>query len=163
MSGIMLNDDLDIIIWTCDKQAGIFKASIVYEYILQYQSNVVPVWWYSRLWKAKVPQKVKCFIWLVIKHKVLSWDLLQCKGFQGPRRCIMCKHDGETTERLFCHFPLFRSLWIYICLGLGVTWSWNHKKCVDLIKAVDDHLVLSMDIICSFMWDFWLSRNRMIF
>ena len=36
MSSIMLNDDLDIIIWTRNKQAGIVKANIVYESILQY-------------------------------------------------------------------------------------------------------------------------------
>ena len=110
-----------------------------------------------------MPQKVKCFIWLVIKHKVLLRDLLQCRGFQGPDRCIMCKHDGEMVEHLFCHSPLFQSLWIYICLGLGVTWSWNHNTCIDLIKAMADHLVLSLDIIYSFMWAFWLARNRMIF
>ena len=120
MAGILLTGVPDVMIWADDKNFGLVTASIVYESLLFNQLHIDLLWWFSKIWKAKVPQKVKCFAWLVLKHKVLSWDLLQRRGIQGPNKCIMCKGDGESADHLFCNCPLFRSLWSNVCMSQGL-------------------------------------------
>lgn len=73
-------------------------------------------WWILWLWKVFVPLKVKLFLWLSIKDKILTWRNLQKCGFSGPSRCCLCLQACDMTAHIFgdCTFLLvvFRELFM---------------------------------------------------
>ena len=79
-SDIIPFDDTDLLVWSGDKKTCSVKNFLVYESILS-QLHLYQQEWYSVIWKVKIPQKVKCFMFLFIKHKILTWDMLQWRGF----------------------------------------------------------------------------------
>jgi hypothetical protein len=40
--------------------------------------------WRLSIWNWQIQLKVKLFIWLVIEEKILTWNMLQRKGWEGP-------------------------------------------------------------------------------
>jgi hypothetical protein len=60
------------------------------------------------MWKWNVPLKIKLFTWLLAENKILSWEILQRRGFSGPGICLLCKLNVETTQHLFldCDFAV---------------------------------------------------------
>jgi hypothetical protein len=51
--------------------------------------------WRKNFWSWNIQMKVKLFFWLVAENKVLTWQILQQKGWQGPGRCYLCKEANE--------------------------------------------------------------------
>jgi hypothetical protein len=67
--------------------------------------------WRKSLWTLDFPLKLNFFTWLVAENKVLSWDNLQRRGFEGPRYCSLCKKDSETMFHLFVGCPFACAFW----------------------------------------------------
>jgi hypothetical protein len=42
---------------------------------------------YRFLWKSKLPQKIKVFIWLVVRNKILTKDNLIKRSWHGSSEC----------------------------------------------------------------------------
>jgi hypothetical protein len=61
----------------------------------------------NRLWKLKVPPKIKIFLWYLRRWGFLTKDNLAKRNWQGSVRYCFC-HKGETIQRLFFDFPLAR-------------------------------------------------------
>lgn len=68
------------------------------------------------LWKLKIPPRIKLFLWLAARNKLLTTDLLAKRGWHGPSIDVLCNSDAETLQHLFCGCPLSSSLW---CRLLG--------------------------------------------
>jgi hypothetical protein len=51
-----------------------------------------PIWrgWKVNLWKWNLQLKIKLFIWMAAENRILSWDVLQKKGWEGPGICFLC-------------------------------------------------------------------------
>eukprot|EP00253_Pinus_taeda_P024197 PITA_24197 len=64
------------------------------------------------IWERNWWPKVSIFIWLASKNKILTWDRIQKKGFNGPSRCCLCNTDGETINHLLINFPFAKTLWM---------------------------------------------------
>jgi hypothetical protein len=62
-----LSDQEDIIVWTLGKKG--FCVNSLYKKMCD--QVVVP---YRFLWKSKLPHKIKVFIWLVVRNKILTKD-----------------------------------------------------------------------------------------
>jgi hypothetical protein len=60
LNEVTLNHDLDEVLWKWSKN-GKFSVKSVYEIITR--GNGGP--FYDRVWKAKIPDKIKVFMWLV--------------------------------------------------------------------------------------------------
>jgi ribonuclease HI len=119
--------------------------------------------WENKLWKWEVQLKKKLFIWMVVENKILTWQVLQGKGWQGPDRCPLCKVDNEDVDHLLVHCQFTQSIWgiLSICLNQNFLWngqslthyfeSWVKDKCCPINLAV--HL-------CCFIW---AERNQVLF
>lgn len=46
----------------------------------------------------KVPYKVDCFYWLVVREVVLNHDTLSMRGIQLCQRCYLCGHEAKTIK-----------------------------------------------------------------
>jgi zinc-binding in reverse transcriptase len=40
------------------------------------------------IWNLKIPLKVKIFIWLALQGKMLTKDVLLCRGWSGSASCV---------------------------------------------------------------------------
>ena len=49
--------------------------------------------------------------WLALSNKLLTWEMLQKRGFEGPSLCSLCRSNVETTSHLFKLCPYAGSMW----------------------------------------------------
>jgi hypothetical protein len=67
--------------------------------------------WKVKLWKWNVHLKLKLFVWMAAKNKILTLKVLQKKGWHGPSICPLCKIDVEEIDHMFVHFSFTHSVW----------------------------------------------------
>ncbi|WMV12818.1 hypothetical protein MTR67_006203 [Solanum verrucosum] len=81
------------------------------------------VWPWKLIWKIKVPLKVACFTWLVIRRACLTHEVLQRRGIQICSKCYMCGQKTEVNGHLFLHCKIATDLWNMFVFILGVNWT----------------------------------------
>lgn len=54
------------------------------------------------IWQPGIWPKIAPFLWLTLSRKVLTWDKLRKKGFEGPSICMLCRTEEGTLPHLFC-------------------------------------------------------------
>eukprot|EP00253_Pinus_taeda_P014954 PITA_14954 len=121
------------------------------------------------IWERNWWPKVSIFIWLASENKILTWDRIKKKGFNGPSRCCLCNSDGETRNHLLINCPFAKTLWMNTKRTFGklenapsefneVVFQWNKEtfQCKVIRRA--------WDLISGFvLWMIWKERNRRIF
>jgi hypothetical protein len=70
-NNLSLSDQEDRIVWCLNKKG--FSVNSFYKKKVNDQVAVT----YKFLWKSKLPQKIKIFIWLVVRNKILTKDNLK--------------------------------------------------------------------------------------
>lgn len=116
----------------------------------------------SILWKVKVPTKVKCFIQLTLKQKIITWDALQLRGFHGPSRCSFCLTALETAEHLFAVCSFLQNLQLFMCSGLNCQWTWVDGSIADFLQQTAKHSHIPLALPLVFIWEYWRARNCFI-
>ena len=67
-----------------------------------------------RIWKMKVPPRIKVFGWLTYYEKILTAENLQKRGWNLPSMCVLCRRQAETIKHLFSECVM--SLEVYTTL-----------------------------------------------
>ena len=83
---VILSGDEDFLIWNQSK-SGKYTPRTGYLQLLMDRQEEELSWWWKVLWKFKCPLKAKIYCWFLLKDKALTWDVLCCKGYEGPGRC----------------------------------------------------------------------------
>lgn len=99
--------------WTWDK-TGKFSVKSMYRYLFTMETNKPN----KKLWKSKIPVKVKVLMWLVQENAILTKDNLSRKKWQGDNRCYFCNLD-ESIEHLFFDYSVARYTWSLITYVIG--------------------------------------------
>jgi hypothetical protein len=71
-------------------------------------------------WKAKVPLKIKIFLWYLWKGVILTKDNLAKRQWKGCTRCCFSS-EHETIQHLFFDCPMARLMWFAISVTFGIT------------------------------------------
>jgi hypothetical protein len=71
-AGISLNSESDTIFWAGGDASGVLTVKKLYTALLQQLDFGIDNLWFHRLWKWLIPLKIKLFIWLSAKGKVLT-------------------------------------------------------------------------------------------
>lgn len=136
---------------------------LAYHYLLAHGSIPLHLWWAISIWKWHVPVKLKCFYWLIVHNKILTWDnLCRCR-WQGSRLCPHCLAHTKSTEHLLIQCSFARNLWHSLCVSLHIDGSRNYSSIKDcmIYWATQQRLHKTLPIfIC---WGLWKSRNSWIF
>lgn len=62
----------------------------------------------KKIWKFRTPLKIKVFLWLFTKNRILTKDNLYKRGWRkGDKKCQLCDRE-ETVQHLFFDRPLAR-------------------------------------------------------
>ena len=58
-------------------------------------------WWWTKIWKVRALKKTKKFMWVSLKNKVPTWDILKQRNEHGPSIFYLSKNDDENVLHLF--------------------------------------------------------------
>lgn len=159
-NSLILNDQQVKIVWNLTKN-GMFTAKSFY-LALQSKGVKFP---YRKLWKLKIPLKIKVFVLLLIKNKILTKDNLFKRGWRkGDRKCKFCdKH--ENILHLFFECQMSRLTWniITVAFNLKPIRDMQHLFCAQL-KNIDKNLnPLVIVGVAATLWGIWKMRNKACF
>lgn len=76
----------------------------------------------KRLWKAKMPLKIKIFMWLVQQNAILTKDNLLKRKWQGEGKCAFCI-ENETVQHLFFECPMAKFVWSLVAMVVGAQYG----------------------------------------
>jgi hypothetical protein len=58
----------------------------------------------KRIWKAKIPLKIKVFMWLINQNAILTKDNMLKRNWQGDQYCKFCSRDESINHLFLLHF-----------------------------------------------------------
>lgn len=59
-----------------------------------------------RIWRIRVPPRMRVFGWLLFHNRVLTADNLRIRGFHIVGMCYICRRSDETVRHLFSECPV---------------------------------------------------------
>ena len=103
----------DVISWKCNKN-GVFSTRSVYDSLTSNDQGIS----FNHIWKARIPHRIKVFMWLLENNAVLTKDNLLKKNWLGSPTCYFCS-SHESIDHLFFLCPIAKVLWglIGLCIG----------------------------------------------
>lgn len=149
----------DEVYWKWNK-SGKFSVKSTYDYLTQGDEGDP----HTKIWKAKIPYKIKNFLWLLENDATLTKENMVKRKWVGDPSCRFCD-SVETTEHLFFQCPTAKVVWSIVAICLGANnipmniqqfWNWadhylpNHKHTHGFGVAA----------IC---WATWKARNKACF
>jgi hypothetical protein len=72
--------------------------------------NMNDLWW-NIIWKYKFPMKSRIFMWISLNDRIMTWDLCQKRGLEGPDRCPLCKDEEESMMHLLMNYGFSKNIW----------------------------------------------------
>ena len=72
--GIKLKPSADRILWAYNKKDGMVTAVLVYDLMENTLLDPRSDFSVAQIWHGTFPLKIKCFIWLELLNKILTWD-----------------------------------------------------------------------------------------
>jgi hypothetical protein len=127
-------DKDDELMWTRGDSSGFLTVKNAYMALLSTQRLPSFGGWRLKVWKWDIQLKIKLFIWLAMENKILTWDNLQQKGWEGPSRCQLCKKETENISHLFIHCSFTKSVWERIQIGQKIKKVWEGNTLSDCFK-----------------------------
>jgi hypothetical protein len=133
--GVTLHADTkDSLLWSGGDLSRNLNVKNCYEAIISTQN--LPTWqgWKVNMWKWHLQLKIVLFFWLATENRLLTWDILQKKGWLGPGICLLCKQQTEDNSHLFIHCPFALSAWEKCSQILNLNFSWTGQtlnNCMD--------------------------------
>ncbi|KAG8071941.1 hypothetical protein GUJ93_ZPchr0006g45670 [Zizania palustris] len=157
---MILNDRPDRVLWSLNGN-GVFTVKSFYNALkvhnLPKKRDVI--------WTLKIPLKVRVFLWLARKNKILTRDNLIKRAWKGGNtRCTFCGFD-ESVNHLFFECVVARFVWrvVKVCFNLGPftdfdyvwqTWFTTLNKSTKKVVGVG---------LAAVFWSIWKCRNDAIF
>ncbi|KAL7200926.1 hypothetical protein ACSBR1_032779 [Camellia fascicularis] len=137
---------------------GEFSTSSAYELIIDHQSQEGDWSW---IWKLKVPQKLKSFVWLVLHEKILTNHMRKLRDLTNDLSCPYCD-SVEDIEHLLRFCPKAVQVW---CTVFSKDWysnilhlSWKDWFTRNTKKKNKLHYLFLVTT-----WTIWKNRNKWVF
>jgi hypothetical protein len=155
---VVLNSEKDHVTW---KQSACRKFSVKTVYDLTREDDGPD---FKRIWKAKLPAKIKTFMWLVEQRAILTKDNMLKRNWYGNPGCYFCE-SPETMDHLFFESPVAKVVWgvLAICLQQSTRpvsyeqfWHWIPMA---LPMGQNFHM-LGLPVVCC---PIWKTRNKVCF
>jgi hypothetical protein len=86
LNGVILNNEKDKIYWKWSP-SKVFTVKSVYEHLTKDDDGPK----FQRVWKARIPEKIKTFMWLVEQQSILTKDNMLKRRCHGDPTCYFCE------------------------------------------------------------------------
>ena len=123
----------------------------------------VNVAWRKDIWKAKMPLKIKIFVWYLHSGVVLTNDNLLKRNWKENAKWFFVPRMRQLI--VFFHCQLAKFIWRLVRIRCGVRPPNNIRHIFgSWLTGLDNrkrsHFILAASAIC---WAIWLSRNDAVF
>jgi hypothetical protein len=162
-AGISLTEEPDSLLWTGGDASGLLTVKNLYEALFSHFRPESLSSWFHQIWCWKVPLKFKLFAWLAGKDKVLTWDSLRRRGWEGPGICPLCRHAQEDIHHLLIHCDFSREVWCYLLTHLNLHSSWSGRTVSDCFIKWLSNRSFRTTWLPSVCWNLWIERNYALF
>ena len=106
---------------------------------------------------------MKCFWWLSLKDKILTWYNLMKRGWQGPIFCPLCRQEEETILHIFINCFFFKQVCLVAKEFFGFSLDWGADN-LEVYFSDWFHNVDSFNLLPIFMSSsLHISRNKVVF
>ena len=140
-----------------------FNVRAVY---LRLRERVVPedplflrLW--RRAWKSRTPLKIRIFIWLLLRQRLMTRSFRQRMAPDSAGDCALCGANLENCEHLFVLCPISQAVWRAVGVARPTLTSLE-----DFWRSIGDgpyRRVAEWQLIFATLWSIWLHRNDVIF
>jgi hypothetical protein len=115
----------------------------------------------TEMWKAKLPLKIKIFLWMLWHNRVQTGDQLKIRKGKGSERCKYCG-KLETRDHLFFNCHIAQVIWVWVRISM----RWSERP--TSIQHFEDMMGIGLGpirdssvffILASVVWSLWKTRN----
>ncbi|CAN1839814.1 Putative ribonuclease H protein At1g65750 [Linum perenne] len=141
------------------ESSGLFSVKTAYNLICETESRPTSSWW-KAVWKWNGPNRIRHFLWLAVRDKLLTNDVRCRRGFCPDAVCNCCGSGNETILHVLRDCEFARDTWLKVG-GFelnGNDWRLPLEEWFQLFLAKDKGLIFG--ITC---WFLWRTRNERIF
>ena len=163
---INLSEDHDAIRWHL-APSGVYSAKSAYD--AQFFGRI-PLPALDRVWKQKIEQKVKFYLWLLLQNRNWTADRLEARGWPHGDECSLCDQVLETASHLLLECPFAREVWhlastlqprvATIALSCQTIGEWWKKTS---LLGPKPGRIKECRLAAYVAWHLWKERNRRIF
>jgi hypothetical protein len=141
-------------------QKGVFSVKSLYNALTTNESGR----YYKQVWRGKIPEKIKFFLWLALNNAILTKDNMIKRNWKGEPTCYFCP-QSETVSHLLFQGSTAKVVWATIAICFGATnvprtldqcWVW----CERWLPAGKKFHTAGIAAIC---WAIWKARNKVCF
>jgi hypothetical protein len=150
-------------LWAGGDATGSITVKNIYAALQQQLNSGVEIPWIQQIWNWKVPLKLKLFTWLVGKERILTWDALQRRGWEGPGICLLCNNAPEDLHHLLIHCPFTKEVWYRSIKHFSLPIAWSGSSITDCFSLWSTQKSAPPSLAVHICWQIWLERNRVIF
>ncbi|XP_075636798.1 uncharacterized protein LOC142609041 [Castanea sativa] len=147
----------DKLIWILDSK-GRFSVKSTYRVSIaqEPQSDHSDVPW-MKLWKARIPERIKMLLWRIGTNSIPTKENLSCRLEHIDPVCTLCKSVSESCVHLFFGWHISRALWYTAC--------WGFRLDQNMVQTFEDiiKLVLEPPVSTLPSYDKWLITLNMAF
>lgn len=114
LEGVVLTDQSEKVIWKLEK-SGKYTARSLYRLITFGGVRDVKM---MEVWTAKIPLKVKIFIWMAWHNRIQTAEQLKRRNWDGSKEHEFCG-IGECVDHLLFRCPIAVVTWCWVRDSLG--------------------------------------------
>lgn len=70
---------------------------------------------WKKIWKIRVPERVKMLIWRIATNTILVKEVLGQRVELDSQECVLCQDGQESISHLFFHCLVARAIWFSTC------------------------------------------------
>ena len=109
--------------------------------------------------------EIVCFIWLLIKGKILTWEQLQHRGFYGPSRCVLCEKNIEDIQHLFMSCSFSMDIFSHFEARFGLSTTFQNSVNTFLVHwfSTIARSATFIQLPLFIFWCIWITRNLCLF
>lgn len=114
-----------------------------------------------KIWKSRIPSKLKVFLWLACQDKLKKGVALKKKKWKGEEKCLLCKVD-ETTDHILFQCKMASYVWTCIKEVAGMGKYPNFNEWFFFINWLPEgrhSYNVGLFYLACITWGLWKERN----
>jgi len=116
LSNVSLQPGKDKPVWAFEK-SGCYSTKSMYRFFMFRGVRSKQL---DKLWKSKLPMKLKIFMWLALHKRLQTGVALKKKKWKGDANCILC-NSPETVNHIL--FQCVMAKFIWACFKEMLSWD----------------------------------------
>ena len=146
----------DSVLWPLSA-SGHFSVKSLYSKLV----GGTPTNRFSQIWKARIPPKIKIFLWQAFRGRLPSADQIRKRNGPGSQFCALCG-DVEDSDHIFFHCHLAKLIWSCVRDWLHVSWApasfAELRSLASNLSGVSRRIFwVGLGALC---WSLWTTRNK---